>query len=224
MRIRPLLYLCKNTCYNPRMVNIEPTEGHPIPYATAPEEAQNFHDSVVVAANTADLLSELGASIEIDTDDIDKTVELFKARKKVTKELQQPNTAFAASLFLKTYANRVAADAAEVRSAISAKLMEIANCGDPRYELKALELLGKHSDIGLFTERSEITITHKSSDDLESAIKERIKRILNAEVIDITPIADSLEDELGVADPDPRETLDIELDPNPSTDDDTQPT
>jgi len=206
------------------MVNIEPTEGHPIPYATAPEEAKNFHDSVVVAANTADLLSELGASIEVDTDDIDKTVELFKSRKKATKELQQPNTAFAASLFLKTYANRVAADAAEVRSAVTAKLMEIANCGDPRYELKALELLGKHSDIGLFTERSEITITHKSSDDLESAIKERIKRILNAEIVDVTPIADSLEDELGVADPDPRETLSIELDPNPSTDDDTEPT
>lgn len=206
------------------MVNIEPTEGHPIPYATAPEEAKNFHDSVVVAANTADLLSELGASIEVDTDDIDKTVELFKSRKKATKELQQPNTAFAASLFLKTYANRVAADAAEVRSAVTAKLMEIANCGDPRYELKALELLGKHSDIGLFTERSEITITHKSSDDLESAIKERIKRILNAEIIDVTPIADSLEDELGVADPDPRETLNIELDPNPSTDADTEPT
>lgn len=206
------------------MVNIEPTEGHPIPYATAPEEAQNFHDSVVVAANTADLLSELGASIEVDTDDIDKTVELFKSRKKATKELQQPNTAFAASLFLKTYANRVAADAAEVRSAISAKLMEIANCGDPRYELKALELLGKHSDIGLFTERSEITITHKSSDDLESAIKERIKRILNAEIIDVTPIADSLEEELGVADPDPRAEPQIELDPNPSTDDDTEPT
>lgn len=206
------------------MVNIEPTEGHPIPYATAPEEAQNFHDSVVVAANTADLLSELGASIEVDTDDIDRTVELFKSRKKATKELQQPNTAFAASMFLKTYANRVAADAAEVRSAISAKLMEIANCGDPRYELKALELLGKHSDIGLFTERSEITITHKSSDDLEVAIKERIKRILNAEVIDVTPIADSLEDELGVADPDPRDEPAVELDPNPSTDDDTEPT
>lgn len=207
------------------MVNIEPTEGHPIPYATAPEEAKNFHDSVVVAANTADLLTELGASIEIDTDDIDKTVELFKARKKVTKELQQPSTAFAANLFLKTYANRVAADAAEVRSAISAKLMEIANCGDPRYELKALELLGKHSDIGLFTERSEITITHKSSDDLESAIKERIKRILNAEVVDITPIADSLDDELGVADPEPRlENPEVELDPNPSDDDDTEHT
>jgi hypothetical protein len=212
------------------MVNIEPTEGHPLPYATAPEEAQNFHDSVVVAANTADLLTELGASIEIDTDDIDKTVELFKARKKVTKELQQPNTAFAASLFLKTYANRVATDAAEMRSAITAKLMEIANCGDPRYELKALELLGKHSDVGLFTERSEITINHKTSNDLESAIKERIKRLLNADVVDITPIADSLDDELGTAGPEPRleapaqteAPLEAELDPNPSDDDDTE--
>jgi len=190
------------------MVNIEPTEGHPIPYATAPEEAQNFHDSVVVAANTADLLSELGASIEIDTDDIDKTVELFKARKKATKELQQPNTAFAASLFLKTYANRVAADAAEVRSAISAKLMEIANCGDPRYELKALELLGKHSDIGLFTERSEITINHKTSSDLEEAIKERVKRLLNANIVDVTPITDNLDLELGVMEDEPRALLD----------------
>jgi hypothetical protein len=102
----------------------------------------------------------------------------------------------------------VAADAAEIRSAITAKLMEIANCGDPRYELKALELLGKHSDIGLFTERSEITINHKTSDDLEAAIKERVKRLLNANVVDVTPITDNLDDELGVVDDEPRRLLD----------------
>jgi hypothetical protein len=66
-------------------------------------------------------------------------------------------------------------------------LMEIANCGDARYELKALELLGKHSDIGLFTDRSEITINYKNPEDLENAIKERVKRLLNADVIDVTP-------------------------------------
>jgi hypothetical protein len=111
-------------------------------------------------------------------------------------------------MFLKSYANKVAADAAEIRSAITAKLMEIANCGDPRYELKALELLGKHSDIGLFTERSEITINHKTSDDLEAAIKERVKRLLNANVVDVTPITDNLDDELGVVDDEPRRLLD----------------
>jgi hypothetical protein len=174
------------------MIKIDPTDDHPVPYNTAPEELSTFQDEVVVAANTAEILEKLGSPIEIDTADIDKTVSLFKAseRSKAGKELKRPETAFAANLFLKTYANRVAADMHEVRSAITAKLMEIANCGDPRYELKALELLGKHSDIGLFTERSEITINHKSSDDLESAIKERIKRLLNSDVIDVTPISD----------------------------------
>ena len=144
------------------MIKIDPTDDHPVPYNTAPEELNTFQDEVVVAANTAEMLEQLGSPIEIDTADIDKTVELFKSRKKTTTELRKPETAFAANLFLKTYANRVAADMHEVRSAITAKLMEIANCGDPRYELKALELLGKHSDIGLFTERSEITINNKS--------------------------------------------------------------
>jgi hypothetical protein len=37
--------------------------------------------------------------------------------------------------------------------------------------LKALELLGKHSDIGIFTERSEITINYKDPADLENEIK-----------------------------------------------------
>lgn len=202
------------------MVNIEPTEGKPVPYTTEAEEAKTFHDQVVVAANTVDLLQELGASIEIDTADLDKTVDLFKSRKAV-KEFKRPETAFAASLFLKTYANKLAADANEVRSAITAKLLEIANCGDTKFELKALELLGKHSDIGLFTERSEITVNHKTSEGLEEAIKERIKRLLNANIVDVTPLTDSLDEELGIADPDPR------LDPNPSIDDpdpDTEPT
>ena len=68
-----------------------------------------------------------------------------------------------------------------------------------KYELRALELLGKHSDIGLFTSRSEVTINYKNPDDLEKAIKERVKRLLNAEVIDITPINLNLDEELGVA-------------------------
>ena len=178
------------------MVNIEPSSEHPMPYDTHREKTESFHDSVVVAANTADLLKQLGAPIEIDAADLKATADLFKTtdRSKARGQLQQPNTAFAASLFLKTYANRIAADVNEMRSAITAKLMEIANCGDPRYELKALELLGKHSDIGLFTERSEITVHHTTSKSLEDSIKERVKRLLNAEVTDVTNLMDELDE------------------------------
>jgi len=40
-----------------------------------------------------------------------------------------------------------------------------------------LELLGKISDVGLFAEKTEITVTH-TADSLEHAIKDKIARIL----------------------------------------------
>ena len=61
-------------------------------------------------------------------------------------------------------------------------------------------MLGKHSDIALFSERSEVTVNYKSSSDLEEAIKERVKRLLNADVVDVTPITpEHLDEELGVS-------------------------
>ncbi len=83
--------------------------------------------------------------------------------------LSSPPVAFAAREFLRVYSGRIAAEMSDVRAALTNKLLELANCGDPRFELKALELLGKHSDIALFTERSEVTVTYKNSNDLEEA-------------------------------------------------------
>jgi hypothetical protein len=61
--------------------------------------------------------------------------------------------------------------------------MEISQDDDNKVALKALELLGKASD--LFTERSEITITHQTSDELKAAIKERIKLLMQTQQLDI---------------------------------------
>jgi hypothetical protein len=120
------------------------------------------------------------------------------AKNRKTENLKLPTTAYAAGAFLRAYGSQLALDVAVSRSAITNKLMEIANCGDTRYELKALELLGKHSDIGIFTERSEITINYQNPKDLEEAIKERVKRLLNASVVDVSPLNANLDEELGV--------------------------
>lgn len=183
------------------VVNIEPTAAHPVPFDTEDEVVSTFAEEVAVAANTAEMQVALGASLEVDERTADREKSLIEQaiKNRKTKNLTNPNTAFAAAAFLRTYGQQIALDVAQARSAITHKLMEIANCGDPRYELKALELLGKHSDIGLFTERSEITINYKDPSELEQAIKERVKRLLNAEVIDVTPIGADLDEQLGVA-------------------------
>jgi hypothetical protein len=183
-------------------INVEPANDHPVPYNTSDEKPATFKDELTVTANTVDLLEGLGMQIEASPADVERTKRLVAdaISGQKTSVLQQPTAAFAAREFLKAYGNQLAMDVHEVRSAVTAKLMELANCGDPKFELKALELLGKHSDIGLFTERSEITVNYKSSGDLENAIKERVRRLLNADIVDITPIGDDLDAELGVVD------------------------
>jgi hypothetical protein len=185
-------------------INIEPTKDIPPPYDTADVETSSFAEELAVVANTQDLLEQLGPPPEITQEDAVKTASLLdKAVKTQDKTaLASPPVAFAAREFLRVYSGRIAAEMSDVRAALTNKLLELANCGDPRFELKALELLGKHSDIALFTERSEVTVTYKNSSDLETAIKERVKRLLNAK--DITPenavTTDTLDDILGVVD------------------------
>jgi len=182
------------------LVKVEPTDEHPVPFDTEPDQLDTFMDEVIVAANTAELLESLGAPLEVDPSTLQQEKSLIDAvvRHQKSAPLKNYSTALAASAFIKTYGHNLAHDITEVRAALTNKLLEIANCGETKYELKALELLGKHSDISLFTERSEININYNSPEALESAIKERVKRLLNADVIDVTPDGMDLDEELGV--------------------------
>jgi hypothetical protein len=65
--------------------------------------------------------------------------------------------------------------------------------------IRALELLGKITDVGLFTERSEVTITHQSTEDLRKTLREKFNRILNKDVQDAVVIDDiDVDKELGI--------------------------
>jgi hypothetical protein len=197
-------------------VNIEPTKDKPVPYNLREEKPGTVLEELAVAGNTAELQEALGAALDITDEDLEKEKALLDEviKRKKTKNLTLPSTALAAASFLRAYGQQLAMDTVEARAAITNKLMEIANCGDPRYELKALELLGKHSDIGIFTQRSEITINYKNPADLENEIKERVKRLLNASVVETISLEDSLDEELGIfeAEPTMAEELETMLD------------
>jgi exopolyphosphatase/pppGpp-phosphohydrolase len=179
------------------VIRVEPTDEHPVPFSTDEEKPKSLLDEIAVAGNTAELLVNLGAPLGADEDVAKATKKLKDAvTKGKTKNLNEVSTAFGAAAFLRQYGQQLALDANQVRAAITFKLMELANYGDPKIELKALELLGKHSDISLFSSKSEITINYKNPEDLENAIKERVKRLMNADVIDMVPLGKTIEEEL----------------------------
>ena len=180
------------------MIEIQPSADKPLPFDLSDEQPKTHADSIAIAANTVDLVERLGASLDFDAKDFQAAAALAtgKTKPNAPTTISKTGTAKVLAVAIKEYDFQVFADVQQARNFVTNKLVAMADCGDPKLELKALELLGKHSDIGLFTERSEITVHHTTSKGLEDSIKERVKRLMNAEVTDVLPL-DDLDAHLG---------------------------
>jgi len=80
--------------------------------------------------------------------------------------------------YLGEYGRQVVTHAVEMRHLVTNRLLEESKNPDPRIRIRALELLGKHSDVGLFTDRSEVTITHQSTDELKARLRAKLQRLI----------------------------------------------
>jgi hypothetical protein len=69
----------------------------------------------------------------------------------------------------------------QIRLLVTNKLLLDSGNEDPRVRIRALELLGKITDVGLFTEKSEVTINHRSTQDLTTSLREKIRRLMMPE-------------------------------------------
>ena len=171
------------------MLKIEPTAEHPVPFDLSDEQPKTHADSVAIAVNTVDFIEQLDGCLDYDDKALNQAGKLITGSEKpaTPRTVSIASEAKAASVLIKKFDFQAFSDQLQARNFITNKLITLADSGDPKVELKALELLGKHSDIGLFTERSEITIHHTTSSSLENSIKERIKRLMNADVTDVKP-------------------------------------
>jgi hypothetical protein len=181
-------------------IDLEPTREFLLPYDGGDMRPFNFEEELELSGNTARAQLTMGAELETDVQDVREEKKLFTAamKDKNIKALNRQPTALMAYEFIQEYGKIMAWDVAEVRRAITTKLLALADCGEPKHELKALELLGKHSDIQLFTERSEVKITYENANDLEESIKEKLKRVLGSTLIDVTPTKERLDNDFGV--------------------------
>ena len=171
------------------MIPVEPTAEHPIPFDLSDQQPATHNDAVAAAVNTVDLIQELGGGLDFSNPDLYQAQKLVLGQDKpdTPRHISSSSEAAAAHAIIRRHDFTAFQDALQARNFITNKLISLADCGDPKLEIKALELLGKHSDIGLFTERSEITITHTTSTALENSIKERVKRLLGTDTVDVVP-------------------------------------
>lgn len=86
---------------------------------------------------------------------------------------------------LTAYDERIIVDAEQLRTYITNKLIEETGHKDARVRLKALELLGRTSDVGLFTDKSEITYKHAPTPELEARLRDKLEKLYKKDVVDV---------------------------------------
>jgi len=83
--------------------------------------------------------------------------------------------------------------AKELRGYAVAQILEEVKHPDARIRLKALDMLGRVTEVALFTERIEIKKTEMSDTELETRIKEKLNRFMG--VIDVVDVTEEKSDE-----------------------------
>jgi hypothetical protein len=181
-------------------VNVEPTNEFPVPPIARAKEASTHSNNLRAKANTAMLLRELGADFETTPEEDEQAKQLMaqvdgedpskEVKKAQNQVVSTPGIALALGGYISHYDQQVIADKIQLRNIAINRLLEMSQDNDQKIAIKAVELIGKASD--LFTEHQEITITHKNSAELQDAIREKIRLLMQMNTIDAETTSERL--------------------------------
>lgn len=178
---------------------------------------------------TADWLKAMGAK---DDEEIKKEVDIKAARQAFTAlttaaplaeqhsaitQIQAPAAVRHLTGMLTAYDWEFVQQAKELRGYAVAKILE--ECENPTasIRLKALQLLGKVTEVGLFTEKIEVKKTDLTEEEIDRKLKEKLAKFMDvsdADVIDIEPVAEKQQSTKT-----PESSDEVDIDPeNPDAD------
>ena len=93
-----------------------------------------------------------------------------------------------------TYQWKFLDQAEELRSMAVTKIIQETDHPDARIRLKALELLGKVTEVALFTDRVEVKHTEMSDDELTEKIREKLSRYMGkVDIVDARIVGEEQE-------------------------------
>ena len=166
--------------------------------------------------NTQDWLKQMGVP---DTQDVVSELEKQQARETFTalttasplkdqhdmvSRIETPAAVKHLVGMLTAYDWEFVHQAQELRGYAVAKILEECENPNSNIRLKALGLLGKVTEIGLFTEKIEVKKTDMTEDEIDKRLKEKLAKFMNVSDADVTDVVE-LED----------------IPPTPKQDDDT---
>jgi hypothetical protein len=197
--------------------------GIPFPFDTQPEEITVWRDRAKVAVATILEIISLGGNVTIDDEDRAKArnVATGNAPLQITEE--NAGTLIQLEAILSEYDKGLLNTATRLRSYVTNKLLLETIDEDAKVRIKALELLGKITNVGLFSERIDINVTHRTVEEIDSELDNVLEKFLGpVERVD-TETAEELDSLLAMTDEEIG-IVDVAFVDSESTDDNKQST
>jgi succinate dehydrogenase flavin-adding protein (antitoxin of CptAB toxin-antitoxin module) len=180
---------------------ITPESNIPLPFDTTPEEIEQFRERAKAAVETIKELISLGAEVEIDEAARD-TARSSLATDKIKINEENAGALLHLDTILAEYDRDLLNSAVRLRSYVTNKLLIETTDEDPKVRLKALELLGKTAGVGLFSERLEVNITHRTIDQIDNELDQMLEKYMGPIEIVEPETAEELDSLLDISDED----------------------
>ncbi len=193
--------------HKPRLEMLEHLLDFSPPSAT-PQDVTPLADAspeeiMAAQVSTADWLEKVGAP---STEDAQKAAaasaaqQAFSAvatqspeeQRKALVQIKTPAAVRHLTGMLTAYDWEFVEQAKELRGYAVAQILEETKHPDAKIRLKALDMLGRVTEVALFTERMEIKKTDLSDAEIEAKIKEKLHRFM--QVTDVTDVIDVVEE------------------------------
>ena len=187
---------------------ITPEVGIPFPFNTTPEEIEDFREKAHAMFRTVEELVSHGASAEVTQEDKAESHRIMAAAKMPHAREMRSGTIINLEAILNEWDEEVLDVSRRLRNYVTNKLIMESVDPDPKQRIKALELLGKTANVGLFADRIDINVTHRTVNDIESELRRTLELYgATPDIEDIEPIDNTknlatlnLDEELGLFD------------------------
>lgn len=173
------------------VLHIKPEKGIPIPDSDF--SGISMLERARLACNTVHALHpDAPDPDELTDEEVEATRTAFSALTGLDKNTSPPDvTSYPTQSLryldsmLSQYDQELVNSAVRIREYVKNKLLEETESPDGRIRIRALELLGKMKDVGLFTDRVEVTYKTKSDEELVAEINKRLEKFMGpAQLVD----------------------------------------
>jgi hypothetical protein len=154
---------------------VTPELGIPLPFDTTKEEIEDFRKKAHALFETVQELIKQGATVEVTDQDKAESHQIAANGELPPVKTITPGTIINLEAILAEWDHEVLDAGRRLRNYVTNKLIMDSNDQDPRVRIKVLELLGKLSNVGLFSDKVEVNVVNRSIDSIEQELAKTLE-------------------------------------------------